>query len=135
MRHRTHHVYDDFVTTSWSVSDARHNAMLGEYDHLALHAVADSATAATTVNIYLQHSSEGRQWLFRASNSTSTPATPEIVLVLANTTDVQHKMWSDACLGVTVTGPLLSFVRLQMQTVGGACHLKVHATLRGTHIR
>jgi hypothetical protein len=134
MRHRTHTVFDDYATPTAVNTDSRFNSLLGEHDMLALHAVADNATVATlTVSVYVQHSSDGRNWLFRSSNGTSTPGTSsaEINLVFAATTDVPNKMWSDAALSTTMSGPLLSFVRLYIVTTSGAAHLKVHATQRG----
>jgi hypothetical protein len=136
MRQRTHVVFDDYVSNAAgiAITDARYNTVLGEHDQIALHAVGDNAPVLTTVNVFVQHSSEGRQWLYRQNNSTSS-GTPEIVIVLNGTTDVQHKMWSDACLGTNTAGPLLSFVRLVLSaSAAGAAHVKVHLTQRGSAI-
>lgn len=133
MRHRTFVCFDDYVNINGIETDARHNSTLAEYDYLGLHAVADNASGAgVTVNIYVQHSSEGRQWLYRSSNTATMPGSADLSLTLTSTTDSVHKMWSDACLSTNTGGPLLSFVRLHIQTSGGAAHVKVHATQRGT---
>ncbi|HVY46095.1 MAG TPA: hypothetical protein VHB21_09460 [Minicystis sp.] len=132
MRHRTFVVFDDYANTGGIETDTRHNATLGEYDQLALHVVGDNASVANvTVNVYVAHSSDGRQWLYRSNNQASLPGTADVSITLNSTTDVEHKMWSDACLGSMASGPLLSFVRLHVVTVGGGAHVKIHATQRG----
>jgi hypothetical protein len=136
MRQRTQTIFDDYIQPNSTVyTDARHNATLGEHDMLGLHALADNPTAAGTVSVYVEHSSEGRNWLFRSTNGTTVPTTPDLSLSMSGTGDFSHKMWSDACLGVSAVGPLLSFVRLRLITTSAmGLHVKVHATLRGGSI-
>ena len=133
MRQRTFTVFDDYIQPNSTVyTDARHNTTLGENDMLGLHVLADNPTTNGTLAVFIEQSSEGRNWLFRSTNGTSVPTTPDVTLTMSGTGDFEHKMWSDACLGVSTLGPLLSFVRLRLITASGVgLHVKVHATLRG----
>jgi hypothetical protein len=143
MRQRTFTVFDDYIQPGSAVyTDARHNTTLAEHDMLGLHALADNPNTGGTVSLYVEHSSEGRNWLYRANNAPSPgslPGTADLVLTMSAVGDFQHKMWSDACIGISnaslFVGPLLSFVRIRLvtSTLLGV-HVKVHATLRGGSI-
>jgi hypothetical protein len=133
MRHSTYTVWDDYVPLNTNpplTTDAQYNSRLAATDQIAMHAIADNVSGGGTCQIFVQHSSDGKNWLYRNSNSATTVGTAEITLALGGTVPIQL-MWSDSCLSTTTGGPLLSFVRLLILTAtGGSCHLKIHMTHR-----
>ena len=133
MRHSTYTVFDEFLPVATSTfTDAQFNSRLAVTDQIALHAVADNVTVGgtPTCSIFVQHSSDGRNFLYRSNNSVTAPGTPEIQIPISTGVPI-HLMWSDSCLGTTSAGPLLSFVRLAIvMGAGTACHLKIHVTHR-----
>ncbi len=117
-------VFDDVVagTPSFTTyTSQEHNDVLGMYDKIALHAVADQVSGGITAfNIDLEHSGDGRNWKVKTTGIIGSTS------VSANTT-------SHATGGDGGSTPSCGKQRLAINSTGtgaGQYHLRITATLR-----
>jgi hypothetical protein len=153
MRQQTITVFDEFVPPSTTTtSSTQHNSILGAFDQIALHVVADNQTGAATLNIFVDHSGDARNWLQRnsqlmgPSGTISAQGDVRIALITggfaqvhwadagqANTGLIDYAGGSAASSTASMGTPLLPFVRLRVvMGSGGGAHVKIIASLRGT---
>lgn len=126
-------VLDEYIpleTTgnAYVYTSAESTSRLGQFDILVLHAVADNVTAAAagTLNVYIQHSADARNWLF-TNGKTTAPSKPDL--------QVTNLSKSTVSAGTSAYGgayPLLGHVRLALQfgEATTAAHVKLHVTQR-----
>jgi hypothetical protein len=148
MRQQVITVFDEFVPSGVTAyTSAQFNSALGAADQLGIQAIVDNGTGAGTLDIFLETSNDGRNWIQRNDQSTTTPTgTGDFHFVTASTGS-QTLMYSDP--GATVSAaaathtnsgsspapvtnsPFLAFVRLRVVAASAGTHVKIHAALRG----
>ena len=131
MRRRVIRAFDDYIAPGATVMSSNAlNEILGEGDQLSLHAIIDNIIVAGTFDCFLEHSSDGRNWIQR-NGAASTAGNGDISVATISVGSGYSKMWSDGAIGTTnATGPILPFVRLRIQLGAGSAHVAVHASLR-----
>src|SRR5258705_230023 len=68
MRHFAHTIFNEFVPASTlTYTSTDNNPRMGAFDQLALHVVVDNVTGAGSLNIFVEHSGDARQWIQRNS--------------------------------------------------------------------
>jgi len=140
-------VFDETVTSSATAyTSASLYERLGSHNQIAILVVIDNASATANFDLFIEHSSDSRNWIQRNDiTQASTPpgtagtgditfnATPNPPQLSANTTFA--RMFSDPCIGVsklsgTTNGPLLPFVRFAMKLSAGSAHVKAYVVQR-----
>lgn len=132
MRYLNTRVFDEFVPAATSSAPVYTKddiaRSLGTYNSLAIHVVTDNVNGATgTVNVQVQHSSDGRAWINKSSYATGAGGggSPELSKPIgAGQTSVYG--YEDGSM------PSLEFVRLKLYFTGviTAGHVRIHVTAR-----
>jgi len=149
MRQQSFTLFDEYLPASATTyTSTDFNTRLGAFDEIVLHTVADNMSTTGRLDIFVEHSGDGRNWMQRNSMALGSGAistTGDISLDLSSGGFVQL-LWADAAAtssgNVRYTGttnptsmsnmPLLPFVRLRLTTGSGSgAHVKIHATLCG----
>jgi hypothetical protein len=126
MRKQNTLVFDDFVYANaidviWT--DAKFNDLLARFDQTSLFAVVDSVVgAASTLNVQIEHSGDGRNWLKK--NAAGAEINAVVVGVGATTSAAGNDPG---------TVPTAAFVRLTVWIGGGAgnsAHVKIYVCNR-----
>jgi hypothetical protein len=163
MRQNALTVFDEFVPPSATTyTPTSLNPTLGGQDQLGLQAVIDNVTGTGGVDIFVEHSGDGRSWIQRncmaLGNTPNAAATVGDIEVNPTVTGGSYNLfWADDGVGVnaisslngstglvkfvpatstykdTTGTPFLAFVRLRIVTgTSTSCHIKIFATLRGS---
>jgi len=102
------------------------NDLLGRYDQLAIQATVDSADAAGSLTVRIQHCADGRHFVDKNSIAeiTGTGTGPGTGTITPGKTNL--------CTGSDQgLSPSLGYVRLQVRLVGTTrAHVKIHVTMR-----
>jgi hypothetical protein len=133
-------VFDEFIPNNGvaTYTHERFNHVLGAFDQLALMAVVDNVSTTTTdgFDIWVAHSADARQWLYRGNEQTVRTHPP---LSIALNGDIH---WPTSSLVRNApnlglfrdpgTTPLLAYIRLELAFTGTAtsAHVKVYAVQR-----
>jgi hypothetical protein len=140
-------VFNDIIYPgATTYTSAAFNDALAQHDMIAVMAVVDNVSAAsTTFDLYVQHSCDGRNWLQRSDANQNTPPTEssgfgDITRAGMGLNATYAVMYSDAAWSITKQGggggsgggPTLGYVRFAMKIVTGFAHVKVYAVLRDT---
>ena len=126
-------VFDDHIGTSVSqaYTSTEFDAVLGQADHLAVFAVIDNVLSAGRFDLFVEESSDGRNFVQRNGGITGPGGGDITINPIALGGGPYVMMFSDACVGLTTpSGALFPFVRFRIQLNGGGAHVIVHATLR-----
>jgi len=129
-------------TTAYTI--ATFNDALASHDMIAVMAVIDNvSTTAVGFDLFVEHSSDGRNWLQRNDTNQAFPATEsagagDITFASMNPNTTYARMYSDSAWSLTKVGvpgggtggPLLGYVRLAMKVTAGFAHVKLYAVLR-----
>jgi len=113
-------VFDDIVTSEPATTSSTYDAALGQFDNVSLHVVIDTASASGTLQIFVQHSCNGEDWVSKFGGAALLTAT---VTAGATTTKTA---------GEPVGGELsMAFVRLGMRlNTTGLARVRLYATAR-----
>jgi hypothetical protein len=144
MRRNNLLVYDDMVppgtATVTVFSPAVMNAKLAQYDQIALMAVVDNLNnASNKLDIWVAHSSDQRNWMYRQGNATTRPGTGDIHFDASgggnplSTTATNVGQYLDGGKVPGAVGPFLAFIRLEIEFGGSGAtggHVRIYATQR-----
>jgi hypothetical protein len=112
-------VFDEYVSnTATLTTNQELNAVLGQYDQLAIFAVVDNFASSGTLTVGLWHSGDGRNWVQK-----STP-----ISAATFSTAVPALVGTDP-VGPGASTPSLGLVQLVIG-VSVAAHVRIHVTTR-----
>jgi hypothetical protein len=120
------------------------NAKLGHFDQMAIQVVVDNLNAVDGFDLWVQHSSDGRNWLYVLSPAHNPPQGTDFgdVSSFGNnmSTSVANNFWGfPGATNNSTQGPtgnpntsLLAFVRFQLyfHSTSTSGHVRVHVTQR-----
>ncbi|HVY46096.1 MAG TPA: hypothetical protein VHB21_09465 [Minicystis sp.] len=121
-------------------TEKRMGDTLGVYDELGLMVAVDnvSSTSAVNFDLWLDHSSDGLNWLQRSQANQTPPFHTGVGDVRLSVSQFSPGVgwYSTSGRGRSsaatsdATGPLLHYVRLYMVIASGTAHVRVHAFQR-----
>jgi hypothetical protein len=123
-------VFDEYLQASTGsptpvYTDQALNDRLGSFDMLALMAVVDDVSGSGNINIYVQHSADGRNWVSKVvSGGTDVP---QITVSSLSAGQNSYPGYDDGSM------PSLAFVRLRTDfstSTSAAAHVRVYVTGR-----
>jgi hypothetical protein len=143
MRRANITTFDEFVpvgasSTSPVFTDQELNAKLGHFDQMAIQVVIDNVTGTGSFDLYVEHSSDGRNFIVSQGGVANPPITAGLgdVTLGALSTSQANVAWGfprlSTALPQNAQTNLLSFVRFRMMFSNGTTsgHIRVHVTQR-----
>jgi hypothetical protein len=134
MRKASFIIFDDYVmgatASQPTFTSSKFHEVLGKFDRFALDCVVDNVSASTTLDVFVQHSPNGEQWLHANGAAENPPVAGQGNVSFGSlpTTQTNFKV------GDSGANPLLAFVRLQLFLGSGTAraHVKITVTPRDT---